>query len=141
MTEDEMVGWHHRLNGRVWVSSWSWWWTGKTGMLQFMGLQRVGHDWVTKLNWTDPLLNYRVPGFDFNSSNCVLSKRHSLGTTYPNFSPYESTNSFDYHFFVLVVFLLNKPLALEEFVLKFKMCMYFHILYEKWILLIRNFRL
>ena len=30
----------------------SWWWTGKPGMLQSMGSQRVGHDWVTELNWT-----------------------------------------------------------------------------------------
>ena len=35
----------------VWVNSRSWWWTGRPGMLQFMGLQRVGHDWVTELNW------------------------------------------------------------------------------------------
>ena len=35
----------------VWVNSGSWWWTGRTGMLQFMGLQRVGHDWTTELNW------------------------------------------------------------------------------------------
>ena len=38
-------------NSRVWVNSRNWWWTGKPGMLQSMGLQRVGHDWVTKLNW------------------------------------------------------------------------------------------
>ena len=31
----------------------SWWWTGRPGMLLFMGLQRVRHDWVTELNWTD----------------------------------------------------------------------------------------
>ena len=31
----------------VWVNSGSWWWTGRPGMLQFMGLQRVGHDWAT----------------------------------------------------------------------------------------------
>ena len=36
----------------VWVNSGSWWWTGRPGMLRFMGLQRVGHDWVTELNWT-----------------------------------------------------------------------------------------
>ena len=36
----------------VWVNSGSWWWTGRPGVLQFMGLQRVGHDWVTELNWT-----------------------------------------------------------------------------------------
>ena len=29
----------------------SWWWTGRPGVLRFMGLQRVRHDWVTKLNW------------------------------------------------------------------------------------------
>ena len=53
MTEDEVVGWHHQLNGRVWVSSGSWWWTGRPGVLRFMGSQRVGHDGVTELNWTD----------------------------------------------------------------------------------------
>ena len=36
----------------VWVDSGSWWWTGRPGVLQFMGMQRVGHDWVTELNWT-----------------------------------------------------------------------------------------
>ena len=34
----------------VWVSSGSWWWTGKPGVLQFMGSQRVRQDWVTELN-------------------------------------------------------------------------------------------
>ena len=34
------------------VSSRSWWWTGKPGVLQSMGSQRVGHDWVTELNWS-----------------------------------------------------------------------------------------
>ena len=32
---------------------WSWWWTGKPGVLQSMGLQRVRHDWATELNWTE----------------------------------------------------------------------------------------
>ena len=36
----------------AWASSGSWWWTGKPGVLQSVGLQRVGHDWVTELNWT-----------------------------------------------------------------------------------------
>ena len=35
----------------VWVNSGNWWWTGRPGMLWFMGLQRVGHGWVTELNW------------------------------------------------------------------------------------------
>ena len=34
----------------VWVNSGSWWWTGKPGVLQSMGSQRVGYDWVTELN-------------------------------------------------------------------------------------------
>ena len=36
---------------RVWVNSGSWWWTGRPGVLRFMGSQRVGHDWATELNW------------------------------------------------------------------------------------------
>ena len=35
----------------IWVSSRSRWWTGKPGVLQSMGSQRVGHDWVTELNF------------------------------------------------------------------------------------------
>ena len=37
----------------VWVNSGSWWWTGRPGVLQFMGSQRVEHDWATELNWTE----------------------------------------------------------------------------------------
>ena len=37
----------------VWVNSRSWWWTGRPGVLRFMGSQRVGHDWATELNWTE----------------------------------------------------------------------------------------
>ena len=37
----------------VWVNSGSWWWTGRPGVLWFMGLQIVGHDWATELNWTE----------------------------------------------------------------------------------------
>ena len=37
----------------IWVSARSWWWTGKPGVLQSMGSQKVGHNWVTEWNWTD----------------------------------------------------------------------------------------
>ena len=37
----------------VWVSSRSWWWTGKPGMLQSMGSQRVRPRLSDKLNWTE----------------------------------------------------------------------------------------
>ena len=36
----------------VWMNSGSWWWTGRSGMLQFMGSQTVGYDWATELNWS-----------------------------------------------------------------------------------------
>ena len=34
----------------VWINSGSWWWTERPGVQWLMGLQRVGHDWVTELN-------------------------------------------------------------------------------------------
>ena len=37
----------------VWVNSGSWWWTGRPGVLWFLGLQRVSHNWATELNWTE----------------------------------------------------------------------------------------
>ena len=39
----------------VWVDSGSWWWTGRPGVLRFIGSQRVGNDWATELNWTEDL--------------------------------------------------------------------------------------
>ena len=35
----------------VWIGYGSWWWTGKPGMLQSIGSQRIRHNWVTELNW------------------------------------------------------------------------------------------
>ena len=55
MTEDEMTSLTRWM--WVWVSSRSWWWTGRPGMLRFMGSQRVGHDWATELNWTEYVWN------------------------------------------------------------------------------------
>ena len=54
--------WHHSLSHKelescrwtwVWVNSGRWWWTGRPGMLRFMGSQRVGYDWTTEVNWTE----------------------------------------------------------------------------------------
>ena len=46
-------GWMASLTQWTWVlvNSRSWWWTGRPGMLRFRGLQKVGHDWATELNW------------------------------------------------------------------------------------------
>ena len=46
----------------VWVNSGSWWWIGRHGVLQFIRLQRVGHDWVTALNWTEAKMNFLILG-------------------------------------------------------------------------------
>ena len=48
----------------IWVNSGSWWWTGRPGVLRFMGSQRVGHDWATELNWTEFTLIHgpNIPG-------------------------------------------------------------------------------
>ena len=63
----------------VWVDSGSWWWTGRPGMLRFTGLQRVGHDWATELNWTElhsnmcmsiPASQFTLPSF--LPGNCKL---------------------------------------------------------------------
>ena len=53
-TEDEMAGMASSTQWTwVWVNCGSWWWTGRPGVLQSMGSQRVGGDWATDLNWTD----------------------------------------------------------------------------------------
>ena len=39
----------------VWANPGSWWWIGRSGMLWSMGSQKVRHNWVTELNWTDGL--------------------------------------------------------------------------------------
>ena len=46
-------GWMAQLTqwAWVWINSRSWWWTGRPGVLQSMGSQRVRHDWVTELSW------------------------------------------------------------------------------------------
>ena len=48
-------GWKASLTRwtRVWPRSRSWWWTGKPDVLQSVGLQSVGLDWVTELNLTE----------------------------------------------------------------------------------------
>ena len=66
----------------VWVDSGSWWWTGRPGMLRFMGSQRVGHDWATELNWTESkiMTNTSKPEIN-NSLKCPFqSFRVTLGS-------------------------------------------------------------
>ena len=53
-----------------WVIFGSWWWTGRPGMLWFMGSQRVGHDWVTQL--TELNLGCQHPGLALHPHLCLL---------------------------------------------------------------------
>ena len=66
----------------VWVNSGSWWWTGRPGVLWFMGSQRVRCDWVTELNWTDHI--FRFPAWcNTKESTCQCRKCKRCG-----FSPW-----------------------------------------------------
>ena len=46
----------------VWASSGNWWWTGRPGVLQSMGSQRVWYDWMTELNWGGSLVESTAEG-------------------------------------------------------------------------------
>ena len=59
----------------IWVDSRSWWWTGRPGVLWFMGSQRVGHEWATELNWTEKEWGLGSANVDYRP---VLSLCHLL---------------------------------------------------------------
>ena len=85
------------------LNSGSWWWTGRPGVLRFMGSQRVGHDWATELNWylqtsvgswkkqenstktsTSALLTMPKPLTAWITTNCgKFFKRWEYQTTWP----------------------------------------------------------
>ena len=73
-------GWMASLTQWTWVSvsSGSWWWTGRPGVLRLMGSQRVRHDWATDLIWSDLILLLGFPGGISGkepASQCRRSKR------------------------------------------------------------------
>ena len=73
----------------VWVNSGSWWWTGRPGVLQFMGLRRVGHDWATELNWTELTVIVILTlgsGFSFQTSSHG-EKPRNLRLCFPSWLP------------------------------------------------------
>ena len=72
---------------RVWVNFGSWWWTGRPCVLRFMRSRRVGHDWVTELNWTEAIILILICWTpDFSGLCCLqnqvshlaLALRHSV---------------------------------------------------------------
>ena len=72
-------GWMASLTW-VWVNSGSWWWTGRPGVLWFMGSGRVGHEWATELNWTEVTKTPVFAKSNWYSSvfNLSASQRHGL---------------------------------------------------------------
>ena len=63
----------------VWVNPGSWWWTGRPGVLRFMGSQRVGHDWATEPNWTK--LRWSIWRRKWQSTPVLLpGKSHGQGS-------------------------------------------------------------
>ena len=78
--EGDDRGWDGRMASRtrwmwLWMNSRRWWWTGRPGVLRFMGLQRVRHNWVTELNW-DLLISFvkRLQGNGIWEDGPVLSQ-------------------------------------------------------------------
>ena len=75
-------------------NSGSWWWTGKLGVLQSMGLQRLRHDWGTELNWTEKILESPLDSKDIKPVNPLvqigdswcrdLGGRRQIHTTFLN---------------------------------------------------------
>ena len=64
--EGDDGGWDGWMASPIWwtwvlVNSGSCWWTGRLGVLRLMGSQRVGHDWVTELNWIPFLDPFHLP--------------------------------------------------------------------------------
>ena len=57
----------------VWVDSGSWWWTGRPGVLRFMGSQRVGHDWTELISWWTWSQEYLSHWSTQNTGNPVSS--------------------------------------------------------------------
>ena len=92
----------------VWVNSQSWWWTGRPGMLQSMGSQRVRHNWATELNWTPPggkvQLWWRWGSFTINIPSLFPNtqdiKKKQLPTVWLNGQTYININ-----FKILCIFL------------------------------------
>ena len=83
--------WMASLTRWTWVcvNSGRWWWTGRPGVLWFMGLQRVQHDWVTELNWTNTQNNKWPKGNRQNFENHVSILQNYMKThlkTYLNLS-------------------------------------------------------
>ena len=74
-------GWMASPTHWIWVgvNSGSWWWTGRPGVLQSMGSQRVRHDWAAVLSWTEDGCTLGFPGgSDGKESACSAEEPGSI---------------------------------------------------------------
>ena len=117
--EGDDRGWHVWMASLtqwtwVWVNSRSWWWTGRPGMLPFMGSQRVRHDWATELNWTE-LNSPRVCHFKLNGWSCSLLEQKIVWCD-PNQSINPDTESQIRHpcFFVFCLIIKDTDLVMVK---------------------------
>ena len=87
-SEDEMVGWHHWLDGYEFQQALGvWWWTGKAGVLQSMGVtknQTWLSDWTElniwlTLSWKRTSLKYLKLSSKFTTFFSLWSKRRHKG--------------------------------------------------------------
>ena len=95
----------------VWVNSGSWWWTGRPGVLQFMGLQRVRHDWV---NWTELNTNFLVLPL-FSPAHLILFLSYCFLSTYYRLEIVLGSFHFLYHLFIMTaLFFLDENPWMKE---------------------------
>ena len=67
----------------VWVNSGSWWWTGRPGVLRFMGSQKVGHDWATELtDWRQTNFSSGCQWLSLNKTNVIFSVTVNIKYSY-----------------------------------------------------------
>ena len=88
----------------LWANSGGWWWTGKPGMLQSMGSQRVGHNWVTELNCQWKGARKWGPG--------LLSQVLWLPVRWVCVSAHHLHDAQDTHVFIILSLLCQAPLCL-----------------------------
>ena len=95
MAEDEMVGWHHRVNGQEFEQALGVGDGRKPGVLKSLGSQRVGHDWATELNshclvkWTTPCSGGKSKTW---KALCFFKETHVLFSEISDFTRFGTEN-------------------------------------------------
>ena len=89
----------------VWIDSGSWWWTGRPGVLRFVGSQRVIHDWVTELTDWWSHYNFWVKAYKTHLTcrgpvqKLTPRPRHRI-VLHPSDPPCDQTPFHDYLFYL-----------------------------------------